>query len=561
MKRFIRSAGAALALLVVGAVHAQSSSDLLSGLAGRLAQNVTTQSLNVSAGTNIPTVGVDVRLYGAKTDGTTDSGAAINSCLASNSVCVIPPSQNGVYVSTPVAVPDSKWLIGTVGTGVNSSSSFAYPGTSWITCNNTTAQNCVTWGSVAGLASGGVRNLVIAGKAGTPATGSKGLVFAGGYNVQIDDVQVANFDTCIEFDQGLNGVGKNNSTQSCKTHNWVFNAWAGFSEFGGRSGNNGAGNYGAQDNVYFTSSLGAGGGGTGPNSIDFVGYYFNNDNTACAFRWGNYTVTPGAATDYRFLNIYKEPLGSGSSVFCSDSSVHEIQGVSLENSYISQDTGPADLMSGLNAATELTRWVIAHNRLYVGAATAAPTATPGNAPGFNDVKFIGNWMPATTLTPGGGTLRQDKFTSIGNYYNGALTINQGANGWFSMVSIDQGQSITNNSDKYSNLIMWPGKVMTIPTTTNISGDVTATGNGAMPLFDASGNAQNGAHMVRGSVALSSGSATVTFGGSAVFSANNYMCTAVDGTSAAAVALHQVSSSSITLNGTGSDIVQYLCAGK
>ncbi|MCA8355183.1 hypothetical protein [Burkholderia cepacia] len=54
MKRTIRIAGVALALVAAAAAYAQSSSDLLSGLAARLAKAVTTQAVSIqtSAGTN-----------------------------------------------------------------------------------------------------------------------------------------------------------------------------------------------------------------------------------------------------------------------------------------------------------------------------------------------------------------------------------------------------------------------------------------------------------------------------------------------------------------------------
>lgn len=95
----------------------------------------------------------------------------------------------------------------------------------------------------------------------------------------------------------------------------------------------------------------------------------------------------------------------------------------------------------------------------------------------------------------------------------------------------------------------------------ISGNLTVTGSGAMPLYSATGTAVSAPHMVQGSVALSSGTATVTLSGSAVFtSSSSYVCTANDTTAAAAVKVGQTSGTSITLTGTSADTVQYLCTG-
>ncbi|WP_175952883.1 hypothetical protein [Burkholderia sp. BCC0405] len=398
--------------------------------------------------------GADIRIWGAVANGSTDAGPAVNACFAVTSICLIPPSTSGFLIGTAIAIPAGDSLIGTVSSGENTSSTFTYPGFSWLTCSASLSGACVTWGTQGTLKSGVVKNITIARAAGTPTSGQKGLVWAGGYNVRMENVAIANFDTCVEFQRGISGQGVNNYLQSCATHYWVFNTWPEFSQVGGRSGANGSGNYNtATDNVYFTSTISPGGGGTGPNSIDFVNYKFENDNTTCAFRWGQYTYAPGAEIAYNFVNVYKEPLPSGSSVFCSDGTVSLIQGLRMENSYISQDTGPSDLFSGLNAATQLANWNFIHNYFATGAATLAPTGT--GTTGLNNVTFFGNYMPNTTITPG-GTIRSDKLTMMGNFQNNTLTINNGTNGWQQLTILgDQQNTFTNNSDGYNQVISLP----------------------------------------------------------------------------------------------------------
>ena len=91
--------------------------------------------------------------------------------------------------------------------------------------------------------------------------------------------------------------------------------------------------------------------------------------------------------------------------------------------------------------------------------------------------------------------------------------------------------------------------------------LTASGTGAMPLYNTTGTGVNAPHTVTGSVTLSSGSATATLSGSAVFtSSSSYTCTANDTTAANTVKIGQTSGTSITFTGTGSDIVQFACAG-
>ncbi|KWF26615.1 hypothetical protein WT56_00370 [Burkholderia pseudomultivorans] len=294
-------------------------------------------------------------------------------------------------------------------------------------------------------------------------------------------MSIANFDTCIELDQGISGQGVNNYVQSCASHYWVFNTWPEFSQLGGRTGANGSGNYNtALDDVYFTSSLGSGGGGTGPNSIDFVNYKFENDQTPCAFRWGGYTVTPGSNENYGFTNVYKEPLASGASLFCSDSTVTNIKGVSMRNSYVSQDIGPATMFGGMNAATALTQWNFDGNRIYLSSSTLAPTATGG--PGINNVTFTGNYLPNLTITPG-GTVRSDYLVMVGNWEN-TLTINQGTYGWQGLTVLDQVVNYTNNSDGFHNVVNVLGKQG--GTTFNAATNV-AYGTPAFTVNDTSGS--------------------------------------------------------------------------
>ncbi|WP_186216299.1 transporter [Burkholderia gladioli] len=95
----------------------------------------------------------------------------------------------------------------------------------------------------------------------------------------------------------------------------------------------------------------------------------------------------------------------------------------------------------------------------------------------------------------------------------------------------------------------------------VYGNLAATGTGAMPLYSTAGAATNAPHMVKGSVALSGGAATITLTGAAAFSSSSsYACTAIDTTATNAVRVSQTSGTSFALSGTGTDTVQFLCTG-
>ncbi|WP_246794585.1 hypothetical protein [Burkholderia perseverans] len=85
--------------------------------------------------------------------------------------------------------------------------------------------------------------------------------------------------------------------------------------------------------------------------------------------------------------------------------------------------------------------------------------------------------------------------------------------------------------------------------------------GAMPAYQANGTAITSAHAVQGYVNLSGGSAAVALsGGAAYTSSGSYTCTAADGTTAAQVYVNQTSGAAFTLTGTGSDLVKFMCVG-
>ncbi|HDR9497027.1 TPA: right-handed parallel beta-helix repeat-containing protein [Burkholderia cepacia] len=103
---------------------------------------------------------------------------------------------------------------------------------------------------------------------------------------------------------------------------------------------------------------------------------------------------------------------------------------------------------------------------------------------------------------------------------------------------------------------------TLPNLLNLdnNGNLTVKGRGIMPLYNTTGGGVNAPHMTTGSVALSSGSATVTLSGQVYTSSSSYTCTANDTTAAASVKVSQTSGTSITFTGTGTDTVQFICVG-
>jgi len=84
---------------------------------------------------------------------------------------------------------------------------------------------------------------------------------------------------------------------------------------------------------------------------------------------------------------------------------------------------------------------------------------------------------------------------------------------------------------------------------------------AAPVYNAAGTLQNAVHVVQDTVTLVGGTATITLTGSAAFtSATSYTCTANDQTAANPVKVTQTSGSSITFDGTGTDVIRFIAIG-
>lgn len=80
-------------------------------------------------------------------------------------------------------------------------------------------------------------------------------------------------------------------------------------------------------------------------------------------------------------------------------------------------------------------------------------------------------------------------------------------------------------------------------------------------YSANGTQQTSAHIVQDTATLAAGTVTVTLTGSAIFTnATSYTCIAEDETAIAATKCLQNSGSSITITGTGTDMVRFILVG-
>jgi hypothetical protein len=221
----------------------------------------------------------------------------------------------------------------------------------------------------------------------------------------------------------------------------------------------------------------------------------------------------------------------------------------------SNSTGIATFVDGINAAS--ATFTGPTNISYANSSMIVNDSGGANATRY---QWQNNGVEAWALTNTSSTngLALSRYNG-GVFQDQPITFSNSTG----IVSFVDGISVsgTVSGTGFSNYLASPPA---IGGTTAAAGTFTtlkSTGTGAMPLYGITGTGVSAPHTVTGSVALASGSATVTLSGSAVYtSSSSYVCTANDATTAAAVKVGQASGTSITFTGTSTDTVQFNCVG-
>jgi hypothetical protein len=369
--------------------------------------------------------GADVREWGAKCDGATDDTTAIEAALTAaapihgtvqfpSKTCF---SATGIVAGAPVNIQ---------GTNFNpiSPSAGGISGGSELLCYS--GVNCLTVNAGSNLAPSQIVNLIIAGVSGTPAAGTIGLYLSGGAQINLQNVQVSNFDTCaLAYAHGSTGIAFDwyyPVVYQCGTHFFNFDGWPEAKIFGGRIGS-GSDYDTAQDMVLF-SKTGTLGGGGGPNSVRFIGTNFvTGGSVQCFVRWADWTGSGGVQDGFHFENVHFESHKDGDADFCSDATVPVIADLTLTN----VDTSTFNSISGsywlplfdLNPVTALNGMFITSSNFdncTGGASQFVLSPTPASGPSFNSVHLNGNtFCTGPTFNANSST---NFIESSGNQYGG-----------------------------------------------------------------------------------------------------------------------------------------------
>lgn len=402
------------------------------------------------------------REWGAKLDGVTSDDAAIAACLAAFHDCLVPPSTNGMYISSGITIPAGEALIGEFSApSAPIPSAITFAGQSWILCANS-ATKCLSTSSTSKNTSTVIRDLTITGVSGTPATGTIGVYVLTGYNIQLDNVYVYNRDTCWDITaSGAAGLGvdiTNPHTGACKTHWWYFDGWPEARITGGRTGSNGGNDYTTTTEYIYNTNSVCTGSGCGPNGIAFINHQFNPGGItgpSCFANYANYSNS-GSNGYMRLVADHIENIAPGGSVFCSDNTFPLLNNIYIMASdFICSGDTACDLFTGLNAATGVTAFFATGNYWDNIGVTLSPVSSITDAQiQLTNNEFSGN--PSNLTIDPSGIVNNSVFT--GNSFGGTTTIAPVSGGtvsgmeligntFFQAVTIDN--SATTLSDRNS----------------------------------------------------------------------------------------------------------------
>lgn len=174
----------------------------------------------------------------------------------------------------------------------------------------------------------------------------------------------------------------------------------------------------------------------------------------------------------------------------------------------------------------------------------------------HDAKFLSGTGGTTFIGGNGssGTLVLDPANTFRPGFAGGVQLGSSTNPWSNLYA---GTSATNNF--HFGYTLTAARTITIPDANITVSGATAYSCGTTSACANTNNSAT-AHMVYGTVALVSGTATVTGISPAFASTSSFVCTGTNQSGTAAVKIVNASASSITITGTGTDVVGYHCVG-
>jgi len=358
----------------------------------------------------------DVRRYGATGDGATDDLVAFQRALSSNQLVTVPPTAAGYRLSAGITVP-----VGTVLWSNCFLPGNPPKGTRLIF--DLAVATCVTVGG-AGSANGtaGLQGLTVTRAAGTIPAGSIGVLVQEVYNVNLRDVTSGRHDINWRFysPDGVNGISANAENLhafAAQDMHWEFDGWPEFRCLGGRTGQNNAGDIAC--NGYIRVKGGSGVGGSGPNTISFVDYQFNQGAVAAGvfFVYAHPANPGGNAVEYRFDSCHIENVSTaGITSDASSTLINRFQFIDCTFN------APGVPFLSLNAATQVADWFIQDSQIYCSTFTLAPT------PQISNISISNNKISGTgSITGAANSLAY----LSGNTWGNGLTLAGGA--WADLV--------------------------------------------------------------------------------------------------------------------------------
>lgn len=378
---------------------------------------------------------VNVFWFGASGDGATDDSARIQAAINFVSSrpgggVVLLPNCAGYYMSQGIVIRRNVQLQGDAIFCEN------YQGAGPVGARMIFASAVPVCVSVSGAvgttdASGtpGLRRVIVTRSGSIPA-GSEGVRVSGAYNSTLEDVFSDRQSKGFRFlgkgsstDPTLNGGLACNAsrlyTGAISDAHFEVDSWPELRVTGGRAGMNGTGNLAGTAFVRITSPQG-GTGGSGPNTIVFTNYQFNQGQAGPAYwlEFINNTAGAGNQVVYEFANCHVENISS--SYIKSYSNSQYIQKLQITGGTLNT---PVPLFS-LDAATALND--VTFNGVDIAASTLSIASLYVNGLKLDACSFSGCTANLTAPTSNNWVV-----SLCGNTWQATSSLTLNGSGWAS----------------------------------------------------------------------------------------------------------------------------------
>jgi hypothetical protein len=297
---------------------------------------------------------ISVLDYGAKCDGVTNDGVALQAAFTAGGVVRLPAGRT-CYSGAALTAPANTSIVSDGNPSANPASGAI------ILCTNAVTTTCLTLSSgtsgVSGVGGISARGIGV-GFSGTPAAGSIAIKVATTWNAALLDVNAFNAAIGFEFvATGIYGISAHlvrvTTCQITDAHMVI----DGFPELRGTQLRLGCNNDGVNSNDYIRLQNTLGGPSNSPNTVYIENSQFNAGGAQVGC-WLHFVGISNLRNEFNFSGNHVEAVNGA---LCSDAASTGINRLELTGNFFLDNSSSHDFFA-LNAATAVNDWTLTGNQ-------------------------------------------------------------------------------------------------------------------------------------------------------------------------------------------------------